>query len=567
MQRVDPELLPLQRVYHWERTQPQAIWLSQPMGGGQMRDYTWQQAVAEARRMAAHLKAQGWEPGSRVAIISKNCAWWLISDLAIWMAGYVSVPLYPTLTAQSVRQILEHSDCKACFIGKLDDWETMKPGVPDGVHCITYPLAPADTSYRFAGSWDQIVASTEPLPGDPVRAGSELATIVYTSGTTGMPKGVMHSFDNIGWASDALYHRLDAVSAPASPADRMLSYLPLSHVAERWVVESGTFRSGFRIYFAESLETFAEDIRRARPTLFISVPRLWVKFQQGVLAKMPQRKLDLLLRVPIISGLVRRKILQGLGLDQCRFAGGGAAPMPPSMLAWFRRLGLDVLEGYGMTENFGCSHSNLPQNFTAGSVGTPYEGVEHRIAEDGEVQMRSPALMQGYYREPEKTRETMTEDGYLRTGDKGEIDEQGRLRITGRVKDLFKTSKGKYVAPAPIEDKLVAHSSVEACCVAGANFSQPFGIVMLSQDAADRAAKPAERDTLKASLAEHLQVINAQLDPHEQMSFLAVVSEQWTVTNGFITPTLKVKRNVIEEKYGPHFEPWARSKQPVVWVE
>ena len=563
MERVDPNLLPLQRAYHWQRTQPQAVWLTQPMGGGQTRDFTWQQAIDEALRMAAYLRAQNWEPGSRIAILSKNCAWWLLSDLAIWMAGHVSVPLYPTLTAQSVRQILEHSECRACFIGKLDEWEAMKPGVPAGVHCIAYPLSPPN-DYP---SWDAIVAKTAPLTGEPVRRGDELATIVYTSGTTGMPKGVMHSFDNIGWASDALYHRVQGHYAPASPSDRMLSYLPLSHVAERWVVESGSLRTGFRIYFAESLETFAADLRRARPTLFISVPRLWVKFQQGVLAKMPQHKLDRLLRIPILNRIVRRKILVGLGLDQCRFAAGGAAPMPPAMLDWFRRLGLEVLEGYGMTENFGCSHSNLPDNLKPGSVGTTYTGVEHRIAADGEVQMRSPALMQGYYKEPEKTRETITEDGWLRTGDKGEIDAQGRLRITGRVKDLFKTSKGKYVAPAPIEDKLVAHGSVEACCVAGANFGQPFGIVMLSQDAADRARQAAEREALKASLSQHLEKINATLDPHEQMDFLAVVSEQWTVSNGFITPTLKIKRNVVEEVYGPRFEQWAGSKQPVVWVE
>jgi long-chain acyl-CoA synthetase len=563
MEKVDPSLLPLQRAYHWERTLPHAIWLTQPMGGGQTRDYTWKQALDESRRMAAYLKAQNWAPGSKIAILSKNCAWWLMSDLAIWMAGYVSVPLYPTLTAQSVRQILEHSEAKACFVGKLDEWETMKPGVPDDMPCISYPLSPPN-DYP---TWDEIVARTAPIAGDPLRAPDELATIVYTSGTTGMPKGVMHNFDNIGWAADALYHRIDGVSDPASPSDRMLSYLPLSHVAERWVVESGTLRAGFRVYFAESLETFADDLRRARPTIFISVPRLWVKFQQGVQAKIPQKKLERLLRIPILNRVIRRKILQGLGLDQCRFAAGGAAPMPPSMLQWFDSIGLQVLEGYGMSENFGCSHSNLPNDAKAGCVGTTYHGVEHRIAENGEVQMRSPAIMQGYYKEPEKTREALTDDGFLRTGDKGEIDAQGRLRITGRVKDLFKTSKGKYVAPAPIEDKLVAFPGIEACCVAGADFAQPFGIVMLSQDAADRARQAPVREELKASLGTHLKSINATLDPHEQMDFLAVVSEQWTVGNGFITPTLKVKRNVIEEQYGPRFEQWSRSRQPVVWVE
>ena len=487
-----------------------------------------------------------------------------MSDLAIWMAGYVSVPLYPTLAATTIRQILEHSECRACFIGKLDGWEAMKPGVPEGLPCISYPLSPKN-DYP---TWDDLVTKTAPLTGPQPRKGEDIATIVYTSGTTGMPKGVVHTFENIAWAACSLEDRTRLrMGVPVTPDDRMLSYLPLAHVAERWVVESGSFNTGFRIFFAESLETFAQDLVRARPTLFISVPRLWVKFMQGVQAKMPQKKLDLLFKIPILRGIVKKKILKALGLDECRFAGGGAAPMPPSMLNWYNALGLKLLEGYGMTENFGCSHSNLPSSAKPGTVGVVYTGIEHRIdPATGEVQMKSPALMKGYYKEPAKTAEVMTADGWFRTGDKGQIDEAGRLKITGRVKDLFKTSKGKYVAPAPIEDKLVAHSSIEACCVAGANFGQPFGIVMPPLAVLDQCKQDAAaREALTASLTVHLQAINAQLDPHEQMDFLAVVPEQWTVESGFITPTLKVKRNVIEDVYGPRFESWVAARKPVVW--
>jgi len=558
MAAIAEELLPLNRLYHWEAQRPREIYLTQPMGGGVMRGYSWAQVADEARRMAAYLQTFGWEPGTRIAILSKNCAWWIMSDLAIWMAGYVSVPIYPTLTSESVRQILDHSESKACFVGKLDDWPLMKPGVlASGVKCIRYPLSPQE-DYP---AWDDIVARIAPLPGNPVRRAEDLATIVYTSGTTGMPKGVMHVFDSIGWAAQALQQRFGSL-----PEDRMLSYLPLAHVAERWVVESGSLNAGSRVFFAESLETFPQDLRRARPTVFISVPRLWVKFQQGVFSRMPKEKLERLLRVPFLNGVVKRRILSALGLDRVRFAGGGAAPMPPELLRWYANLGLDLLEGYGMTENFGCSHSNLPGQGRPGYVGVPYPGIECRIGEGGEVQMRSPALMTGYFREPEKTRETLTEDGFLRTGDKGEIDEGGRLRITGRVKDLFKTSKGKYVAPSPIEDRLVTHPKIEACCVVGANYPQPLGIVMLSQDAADHARSAAEREALNVSLTEHLNRINAELDPHEQMDCLAVVTEQWTVENGFITPTLKVKRPAIECSYARYFDTWIRQKKPVVWA-
>ena len=556
MSEIEPEQLPLQRIYHWEKARAGQVYLTQPVPGGGVLHYSWSEAVSQARHVAAYLKSLDLAPRSNIAILSKNCAHWLIADYAIWMAGHVSVPLYPTLTAESVRQILEHSEARALFVGKLDDWDKMKTGVPGAVHCIAMPLAPVTD---FA-KWDDIAAHTEPLRDSPVRPGSELATIIYTSGTTGMPKGVMHSFAALAWAVGAVQKRIGSAEG-----DRMLSYLPLSHIAERVALEMGSLKSGFRIFFAESLDTFARDLQRARPTLFFSVPRLWVKFQQGVHAKMPKEKLERLLKVPLLGAYVRRKVLKGLGLDQCRRAFGGAAPMPPELLRWYQALGLGIIEVYGMTENCGVSHSTLPGQSQPGYVGMPYDGVESRLGPDNEVQTRSPATMLGYFKEPEKTREAITEDGWLRTGDKGQLDASGSLRITGRVKDLFKTSKGKYVAPAPIEDKLVTHPKVEACCVAGANQAQPCGLIMLSAEARKEAEDASRRAALEQSLAEHLRHVNAMLDAHEQMDFLAVVRDSWGVDNGFVTPTMKVKRNVIESTYGRQLDAWYAQRQPVVW--
>ena len=560
MSTTPSEMLALQRLYSWEKTAPDRIALTQPMGGGVTVDSTWAEVADQVRRMAAHLKAQGWEPGSKVAILSKNCAWWLMSDLAIWMAGYVSVPLYPTLAHGTVRQILTHSEARACFVGKLDGWEGMKPGVPAGLPCIGYPLSPPDAIKNYEG-WDAICARNPPLQGEPVRGADELATLIYTSGTTGRPKGVMHSFGSFAWALDTGLKRI-----PMGPDDRMLSYLPLAHVVERVLVEHGWLTTGMRVYFAESLDTFTVDIQRARPTIFFSVPRLWVKFQHGVHHKMPPAKLDRLLSIPIIGGLVRRKVLKALGLDQCRFAAGGAAPMPVALLAWYRKLGLPVNEGYGMTENLAVSHLTLPGQNQEGTVGPAYEGVDVRIdAQTGEIQTRSAAQMLGYYKEPVLTREALTVDGWLRTGDKGTIDAQGNLHITGRVKDLFKTSKGKYVAPAPIEDKLVMHEAVEACVVTGANLGQPLGIVMLNAEAVATVADAGARAQLESSLGEHLRDINATLDPHEQLDCLVVMTTAWTVDNDIITPTFKVKRNRIEELYAAQYERWEASGRKVIW--
>ncbi|MBP5991521.1 MAG: AMP-binding protein [Piscinibacter sp.] len=554
---IAPEHLALQRLYHWEKSAPERRVFTQPLGGGVLRTMNWRELMDETRRMAAHLQSYGFAPGSRIAILSKNCAHWLMSDWAIWMAGHVSVPLYPTLAADTIRQILQHSEAKLLFVGKLDGWEAMKPGVPAGLPCIAYPLAPP-TDYP---GWDEIVKRTPPLQGEPLRDGDELSTIMYTSGTTGSPKGVMHSFATFAWSIQAGLKRV-----PIDTNSRMLSYLPLAHVAERTLVEHGLLATGMEVFFAESLDTFTADLQRARPTVFFSVPRLWVKFQQGVFAKMPPAKLERLLKIPLLRGIVKKKILGALGLDQCRFAAGGAAPMPPELLGWYARLGLPIIEVYGMTENCGVSHATVPGVQRPGTVGLPYEGVGSRLdPANGEIQVKSPGLMLGYYKEEALTRQTFTPDGWLHTGDKGSLESDGYLRITGRVKDLFKTSKGKYVAPAPIEDRLVMHASVEACVVTGANLGQPVGIVMLNAEAAQQARDAARRTAMEATLAEHLAAVNAPLDPHEQLDCLVVVSTPWTVDNGFITPTFKVRRNRIEEVYAPRYEGWVAARRKVIW--
>jgi len=555
--------LALQRLYHWERTAPDRTAFTQPMGAGLLKEFTWKDLVDESRRMAAFLQQQGFEPGSKIAILSKNCAWWMMADFAIWMAGHVSVPLYPTLAAGTVSQILQHSEARLLFLGKLDDWEAMRPGVPAGLPCVSFSLSPADAQARADMRWDEIVARTAPLPGTPLRDGGDLATIMYTSGTTGMPKGVMHSFANFAWAIDAGLKRI-SLNADA----RMLSYLPLAHVAERALVEHGLLATGMHLFFAESLQTFARDLQRARPTTFFSVPRLWVKFQQGIHARMPPQRLERLLKIPVAGRFLRRKILKALGLDACRYAAGGAAPMPPDLLRWYSMLGLDIIEVYGMTENCGVSHATLVDMHRPGTVGIPYDGVKARLdAETGEIQVKTGCLMLGYYKEPELSAAAFTADGWLHTGDKGVVEEDGCLRITGRVKDLFKTSKVKYVAPAPIEDKLVASPAVEACCVVGANYPQPFALLMLNEDAVARSRDAAGRAALEDAMANHLMTVNHGLDPHEQLEALILMKEPWTVENGLITPTFKIKRNVLETRYATSFDRWTSSERKVVWAD
>lgn len=559
---VADEALALQRLYHWEKAAPDRVAMTQPMGGGVVRDFTWREVLDQSRRMAAHLQSLGLQSGDRIAIFSKNSAHWLMSDFAILLAGGVSVPLYATLAPGTIRQILEHSGSKLLFVGKLDGWEHMQLGVPPGLPCISHPLSP-EAAKKSYPRWDDIIATVAPLQGEPVRPGEELATIIYTSGTTGTPKGVMHCFAAIAWVIQTAIKRV-----PLNSSARMLSYLPLAHVVERALVEFGQLESGMRVYFAETVETFSADLHRAQPTVFFSVPRLWVKFQQGVFAHMPATKLDRLLKVPLVKSIVSRKILAALGLEQCIFAVGGAAPMPLELLRWYARLGLNIGEGYGMTENLAASHLAVPAQRAFGTVGQTYDGVQCRLdPSNGEIQVKSPAMMLGYYKEPLLTRQAFTDDGWLRTGDSGVLDAAGNLKITGRVKDLFKTSKGKYVAPAPIEDKLVMHTAVEACCVTGANLKQPIALIMLNESTVKKLTDATFRSELENSLTEHLAVVNDTLDPHERLDRLIVISEPWTVDNDLITPTLKVKRNRIEAQYAKSYEGWARSNKVVVWNE
>ena len=544
----------LDYVFEHERNRRDAIWLTQPMGDGAVCRLTWGEAVDQARRVAGYLRGLDLPRPSQIALFAKNNAWWFITDLAIAMAGHVSVPLYATLTPGSIRQVLEHSEAKLIIIGKLDGFTAMESGIPPTMPRILMPLAPATTGT----TWAEILASTPPI-SDGARALDDLATIIYTSGSTGVPKGVMHSFRTM-MAAKVFADRLKSTSE-----DRVLSYLPLAHAFERAVIELPSMIVGAEVYFTENIDTFIDDLRRARPTVFISVPRLWTKFQQAVFSKMPTAQLDAMLANPAMREPVRMKVLEGLGLENVRHAGTGSAPIPEQLLAWYHSLGLDLLEGYAMTENFCVSHTTRPGEVKLGYCGTPQDGVEQRFTAEGEVLVKSPGTMLGYFKAPELTHAMIDSDGFLHTGDRGETDDRGRLKITGRVKELFKTSKGKYVAPAPIENELLVHDDVEQALVSGASMPQPFGMVVLSEAARARIADATSRDALTASLAAHLAKTNERLDPHERLERVVVVNEPWTIENGMLTPTMKVRREIIERRYADAVEGWYGASHEIVW--
>lgn len=542
---------PLEKLYHWTAQKPDQTFLRQPFNGEWIH-FSWKKADDEIRRMAAYLRSLNLPPQSKIAIISKNCAHWIMSDLAIMMAGHVSVPLYPTIPADLIRYCLEHCEAKVAFIGKLDDWSKQRSGLPDNVKGISFPLW-TEEGYE---NWDDIIAKNEPFKENFKGNLTDILTIIYTSGTTGLPKGVVHSMNAFSYAACWALSEMKELK----DNERFFSYLPLSHIAERMLVEMGGLYCGATISFAESLDSFAANLKDTQPTVFLAVPRIWTKFQMGILSKMPQSRLNILLKIPIISGVIKKKIKEGLGLNQAKYMFTGAAPMPVVTMNWFEKLDFIICEAYAMTENCAYSHLTRKENRKPGSVGTPMPNCDIRLSDEGEIQVRSAATMLEYYKEPEKTKEAITEDGFLCTGDQGEIDEHDFLKITGRIKDIFKTDKGKYVAPAPIELELSKNTFIEQVCVVGANLPQTMALVVLSAD-----GKNEDKDAICKSLEETMNEINQSLDKHERMKKMVVMRDEWTVDNNLLTPTMKVKRNVLEKEKTPNYEKWYSDTNIVVW--
>ena len=526
-------LLPLAQFTARVNEHPDRVYLNQPIDR-QWTPFTWADVDLQARKIAAGL-LNHFQPGDKIAILAKNSAEWFIADIAIMMAGMVSVPIYSTAGEDTIDYVLSHSGARAVFLGKLDDTSAAEKAIPGSVLRIAFPYDTASAAIQ----WNAWLEAYKPLVQLPVQQPDDIFTLVYTSGSTGRPKGVVLTCRNVASSSYT-----SAAQMIWLPNDRCMSYLPLAHITERCVLEIMSFYSGVEIFFVESLESFIDDVKYARPTFFISVPRLWTKFQAGILAKMPDSKLQKLLRIPLIGKLVARKIRAGLGLDHCRVLGSGSAPIAPDMLRWYARLGMPIAEGWGMTETAGMACSNLPyQEQRLGTIGVPVACVEMRLGDNDEVQIRGDAVFTEYYNNPEATAESFV-DGWFRTGDRGVRSADGVYKIVGRLKEQFKTAKGKYVAPSPIENLIARNHWVEQSCVMGSGRPAPVALIVLTE-----AGMAADDTQVVQSLTDSLEQFNLELESHERLAGFIVMQEPWTIDNGLLTPTLKIRRGPIEERF------------------
>jgi len=545
---------PNEMILKWAEERPNEVYLKQIINR-EFVEFTYAEVADQALKLVSALRKLGVNPGDKVALISKNCAEWFICDLAMMLGDYVSVPIFPTAGADTIEYCLTHSESKVLIGGKLDDSKATQQVINEMGDLISIAL-PYNSAPMCRHQYAELIANEVPSVERPQHYDDKLMSLVYTSGTSGLPKGAMLTYGAFSWSVQQLINHIGI-----QPNDRLFSYLPLAHITERVYIFGSSIMGGVPTAFPESLDTFIEDVKMHRPTLFISVPRLWTLFQQRIQDKLPQKSLNILLKIPFVNSLIKKKLAVGLGLDQARVLGCGSAPVSPALLEWYHSVGLNITEAWGMTESFAYSTINYP--FRAdkiGTVGNAGPGIELKIADDSEIMVRSKGLFSGYYKNDIATQESFDSEGWLHTGDIGTIDADGYLTIQGRKKDTFKTAKGKFVSPVPIEKKLFEYSRIEMMCLIGLGLPGPI-LLVVPHDFPHFDKERYERSTRKV-----IERMNKELASHEQIKGVLMIKEPWNIENGVLTPTLKIKRHVLEQKYHELGHNWPKG-QLVLWEE
>ena len=548
------------KFYDWEEKFKDKPFLRQPFGDS-WEEYTWGETGQLARRLATGLKSLGLKKGSHIGLISKNCREWIIADLAIIMAGYVSVPFFPNLKSTEIKSLIEFGEVSALFVGKLENWEEMKNGVDKDLPIIAFPHYENNSIVSEGFQWDEFISKFEPQRENYHPNLDDVWTIIYTSGTTGNPKGVVLSF-KINQSTDVMYTKnYNPLCVDFDGNNSFFSYLPLNHIAERIAIEFTAFKNGGVISFTESIETFVKNLSDVQPSVFFGVPRIYTKFQLGILSKFNQKKLDILLAIPLLSNIIKKKLKKALGLYNAKVVVSGAAAMQIAQRNWFRKIGVNITIGYGMTENCAITTQLPGSNFTKpGSVGKVQPQVEIKIDDSTEeVLMRGPYMMLGYFNDKIITNNTI-KDGWLHTGDKGRIDSDGYLYITGRVKDTFKTSKGEFIDPGKIEAMFGEVDFFDQICVVGLGIPQPIMLVNISE-----VGKKLEKNDLENKLTEKLNSVNELSFNYKKVAKIIICKDLWTPENEILTPTMKIKRGNVDKLYQDNYLDWYNNSKKIVW--
>ena len=564
---------------------------------GLWQEITWKEYLLQSTYLCHALMELGIESGDFVGIIGENGPEWLYMDMGIQMAGARTVGIYTTNAWQQVEYILDHSSCKILFAEneeQVDKWFHMRKNLTQLEYVIYWDKKGLerinDDQLLF---FDDVLArGKESYRKDPdlhlqrVKGvdAEDLALLVYTSGTTGKPKGAMLTARNIFWVVNALISDKDAI---LSPEDETMSFLPLCHIFERMFGVYIPMILGYTVNFAESTDTLAQNIREIRPSIGYAVPRVWEKFQSTILIKMSDAPLfnqwifNLALKIgkkyteaklegqsnglgsKALHFLAYWSILYPLkymvGMNRMKIAFSGAAPISPKVLRFYHMLGITMVEGYGMTETSALISVSTLSQYKLGTVGKPIIGSEVKLAEDGEIMVRHPGVIAGYYKYPEATARAL-ENGWLHTGDVGEFDEEGFLRIVDRKKDIIITAAGKNIAPQKIESKLKASPYINDAIIIGDKRKFISAIIVLDEENINKYARDHKvQYTSYSDLANHQQIIklidkevsvvNSELARVESVKKFTILDKRLYVEDGEVTPTMKVKRKYINDQY------------------
>ncbi|MEA1903132.1 MAG: long-chain fatty acid--CoA ligase [Actinomycetota bacterium] len=564
---------------------------------GDWKSLTWSEYRREVHKAAAGLQALGVGDGEFVAVMAGNTPEHVIADFAAMHAGATPVTVYSTLAANQVKYIADNCKATVAILENLEfmkRWESIRSELPNLRYVVLLSGAENYDTLDWVLSWDEMLArGTHRLSEDPETVerssaaitSDTLATLIYTSGTTGTPKGVMISQYNVMWTLESMRRAADLQLGA-----RMVSYLPLAHIAERLATHyMGTFLAG-QVWYCPNLAGVLEYIQQARPTLFVGVPRVFEKFHarlasrfaeaegiQGTLLKKAlaanEKRVDAELAgtgsAPMTAGILDKivlsKVREGLGMDQVEIAITAAAPINPDLVKFFMTIGIPLFELYGMSENTGPASTNLPGRIKIGSVGPPLPGVEMKIADDGEILMRGGIVTQGYWKLDDATREAFLPDGWLATGDLGRIDEDGYVWIVGRKKEIIITAAGKNIAPAKLETALGNHPIISKACMIGD--ARKFVSMVIALDPEEAPAWAAahgieytdlesftELPEVQDEVAHAVEEANSKVAHVEQVKKWFIVPDEWSPDSGEVTPSLKLKRRIVLDKYADQID-------------
>ncbi|WP_394822855.1 AMP-dependent synthetase/ligase [Pendulispora albinea] len=584
----------VERLFNQAKIRPNAPAYYEKQGGAYVST-SWQGYVDQVRAAGKALIALGVKPGGTVSILGYNRPEWVITNLAAMSVGAAAAGIYVTSSAPEVHYIVGHAASSVLLIETAEHWEKVKAGwgeLPELAHVVVMRGGPAPDDPRVL-SWEAFLAKGSEVPDsllDERRHALEpggLALLIYTSGTTGPPKGVMISHDNLAWTADAALGLIQCF-----PSDCVVSYLPLPHIAEQLFTLHLAITAGYQVYFAESLEKLPENLKEVQPTIFLGVPRTWEKMHAGISAKFAEAKgvkramlefarrtaaahssyicrgetppTSLRLRYKLATRLVLSKLKPAIGMGRARLCVVGAAPIGREVLEFFASLDIIIQEVYGQSEDTGPTSFNQPGKIRLGTVGTPFPGVEVRIAQDGEVIVRGRNVFLGYYKDPEATAETL-QDGWLHSGDLGIFDGQGFLNITGRKKEILITAGGKNITPKNIEEGLKKHPLISEAIAIGDRRKYLTALIALDPEATKVFAKERGLDArdgadlhqapeVVAAVQQAVDETNEQLARVETIKKFAILPRPLSMEKGELTPTLKVKRRVVNENFSQEIE-------------